>query len=208
VGRSAGTVSFHFLAELWKEMAVDHGLGGKDSQRSREKREKRAQKQKAYAHKALTGGNKKELKFDENSRVEWLTGQPTIASNAPKFVIFTICSGFRKRKTERRKFGLTKKVFPDVSSRVTPVYTHNNQFCQIEKEKQALKDARKERRKSQASAAAEIIKANKNSADDSSVQSEAVEKLKENFQFEDSYTRKLFGADVSITVNEGICFDD
>lgn len=57
-------------------MAVDHGLGGKDSQRSRDKREKRARKQKAFARKALTGGNKKEVKFDENSRVEWLTGSP------------------------------------------------------------------------------------------------------------------------------------
>jgi hypothetical protein len=87
-------------------MAVDHGLGGKDSKRSHEKREKRAKKQKAFARKALTGGNKKELKFDDDARVEWLTG-------------------FRKRKTERRKFGLIKKVNALMHPRCLLATCHN-----------------------------------------------------------------------------------
>ena len=69
----------------------DHGLGGKDSQKSKEKRAKRAAKQKVFAQKQLTGGKKKAVVFDENARQEWL-------------------SGFHKRKQERRKFGLSMQV--------------------------------------------------------------------------------------------------
>ena len=72
-------------------MAVDHGLGGKDNLKSKEKRAKRAAKQKKVAQKALVGGKKKSVIFDEKARVEWL-------------------GGFRKRKQERRKFGLSMQV--------------------------------------------------------------------------------------------------
>ena len=72
-------------------MGIDHGLGGKDNKKSTEKREKRALKNKTVAMRALTGGKKKEVIFNENARVEWLTG-------------------FGKRKQERRKFGLAMEV--------------------------------------------------------------------------------------------------
>ena len=71
---------------------VDHGLGGKDNLKSKQKREKKAQKQKAKALYALKGGhNKKEIVFDEDARRDWL-------------------SGFGKRKQERRKYGLAMEV--------------------------------------------------------------------------------------------------
>ena len=44
-------------------------------------------RQKAIAQAAITGGKKREVVFDEEARFEYLTG-------------------FRKRKQERRKFGL------------------------------------------------------------------------------------------------------
>jgi len=66
---------------------VDHGLGGRDNKKSQEKRAKKAARQAVKARAALQGGKKKELIFDEAARKEWLTG-------------------FRKRKQERRKFGL------------------------------------------------------------------------------------------------------
>jgi hypothetical protein len=72
-------------------MTVDHGLGGKDSVKSKEKRAKRAARQKIIARNALTGGKKKSVVFNEESRIEYLTG-------------------FRKRKEERRKYGLNLKV--------------------------------------------------------------------------------------------------
>lgn len=72
-------------------MGVDHGLGGKDNKKSQQKREKRAKKQKVIALRALTGGKKKEVIFDEKARTEWLTG-------------------FSKRKQERRKYGLAMEV--------------------------------------------------------------------------------------------------
>ena len=68
-------------------MAIDHGLGGRDGKKSKERRAKKALKQKMTAQAALTGGKKREIVFNEESRVEFLTG-------------------FRKRKQDRRKFGL------------------------------------------------------------------------------------------------------
>ena len=75
-------------------MAIDHGLQGKNSSRSREKRAKKALKNKAIAMAALVGGKKKEVIFNEEKRAEWLTG-------------------FRKRKQERRTYGLAMQVLKD-----------------------------------------------------------------------------------------------
>ena len=72
-------------------MGVDHGLGGRDGIKSKARREKKAKKNKVVAMRALTGGKKKEVIFDENARTEWL-------------------SGFHKRKQERRKYGLAMEV--------------------------------------------------------------------------------------------------
>jgi len=84
-------------------MGIDHGLGGRGGNSEKQKR-KQLQKQKRN-HKMMSlvaseagaplplplqkgpQGRKKEVIFDEGSRVAWLTG-------------------FRKRKTERRKQGL------------------------------------------------------------------------------------------------------
>ena len=72
-------------------MGIDHGLGGRDGVKSKQKREKKAKKNKVIAMRALTGGRKKEVIFDENARTEWL-------------------GGFHKRKQERRKYGLAMEV--------------------------------------------------------------------------------------------------
>jgi len=72
-------------------MGIDHGLGGKDNLKSRQRREKKAKKTKVIAMKALSGGKKREVIFDENARQEYLTG-------------------FGKRKQERRKYGLAMEV--------------------------------------------------------------------------------------------------
>jgi hypothetical protein len=71
---------------------VDHGLGGKDGAKSREKRARKAERQKIKAHNSITVTKKKtEVVYDDEARVKWLTG-------------------FRQRKTERRKFGLAMQV--------------------------------------------------------------------------------------------------
>ena len=76
-------------------MGVDHGLGGRDNKKSRQRREKKAKRVKAIAIKALhSGTKKKEVVFDEAARTEWLTG-------------------FHKRKQERRKFGLAMQIIKD-----------------------------------------------------------------------------------------------
>ena len=77
-------------------MGVDHGLGGKDSKKSRDKRSRRAEKHRKIARNGITtigtGAKKKTaVVFNEESRVEFLTG-------------------FRQRKQQRRKFGLTMQV--------------------------------------------------------------------------------------------------
>lgn len=65
-------------------MGVDHGLGGKNGEKSRNRRLKKAKHIAAIAKGALT--KKKEVLFDDAARVQYLTG-------------------FRKRKQERREYG-------------------------------------------------------------------------------------------------------
>lgn len=77
---------------MGKNRGCDHGLGGRDNEKSRQRRAKRAAVTKKIALSSLKGGPKKrEVIFDENARVDFLTG-------------------FRKRKQERRKYGLTKQI--------------------------------------------------------------------------------------------------
>jgi Nucleolar protein 12 (25kDa) len=73
---------------------VDHGIGGRDNVKSKQRRAKKAEKTKKIALAALQGGRKREVIFNEAARQEWLTG-------------------FSKRKQERRKFGLTMQVEKD-----------------------------------------------------------------------------------------------
>jgi ribosomal RNA-processing protein 17 len=77
-------------------MAVDHGLGGKDTAKSKERRVRKAKKVSAIAKSALT--KKKEVIFNEESRAEYLTG-------------------FRKRKQERRKYGYAMQILHDKNER-------------------------------------------------------------------------------------------
>ena len=73
-------------------MAIDHGLQGSNSERSRRRRSIKAKRTKAIARAAL---NKKgEVIFNEQSREEYLTG-------------------FHKRKQERRKFGVAMQILKD-----------------------------------------------------------------------------------------------
>jgi hypothetical protein len=73
-------------------MGVDHGLGGRDNKKSREKREKRFKKKESKA-KVLTAMpvKKREVVFSEESRNNYLTG-------------------FRQRKKERRQYGIAMQV--------------------------------------------------------------------------------------------------
>jgi hypothetical protein len=73
---------------------VDHGIGGRDNVKSRQRRAKNAEKTKKLALAALQNGRKREVIFSETARVEWLTG-------------------FSKRKLEKRKFGLTMQIEKD-----------------------------------------------------------------------------------------------
>ena len=73
-------------------MGVDHGLGGRDNKKSREKRDKRFRKKESKA-KMFTAmpAKKKEVVFDESSRLDYLTG-------------------FRQRKKDRRQYGIAMQV--------------------------------------------------------------------------------------------------
>jgi len=79
--------------------SIDHGLGGKDNAKSRERRARKAERQKEVAYKSLKVVRKKkaivkEVVYDDEARVQWLTN-------------------FRQRKTERRKFGLAMQIVKD-----------------------------------------------------------------------------------------------
>jgi ribosomal RNA-processing protein 17 len=80
---------------MGRERSIDHGLGGKDTENSRQKRLKRADFQRKQAlSRVKKVKNKTEIVFDDNARNDYLTG-------------------FRKRKTERRKFGLAMQIVKD-----------------------------------------------------------------------------------------------
>lgn len=76
-------------------MAVDHGLEGRNSEKSRQRRERKSKRLKKLVQASLkagdAGGRRGEVKFDEAARQAWL-------------------SGFKNRKQERRKYGLTMQV--------------------------------------------------------------------------------------------------
>ena len=75
-------------------MGVDHGLGGRDNKKSREKRDRRFRKKQAKAQLLQKlPAKKRAVVFDEEARVEYVTG-------------------FRKRKKERRQFGIAMQVRP------------------------------------------------------------------------------------------------
>lgn len=67
-------------------MVVDHGLQGRDNEKSKRRRANKARKVKAIATASLTKDRK--VLFNEDARIEYITG-------------------FHKRKQQRRKFGLT-----------------------------------------------------------------------------------------------------
>lgn len=78
---------------------IDHGLGGKDNSKSRERRARKAERNKQIALKSLkvTKKNKDvitEVVYDDSARTQWLTS-------------------FRQRKTERRKYGLAMQVLKE-----------------------------------------------------------------------------------------------
>ena len=78
---------------------VDHGLGGRESENSKRKRAKRAHRIKTQAESRMKVINgKKEVVFDEQARVDYLTG-------------------FRKRKNERRKYGLAMRLIKETKDR-------------------------------------------------------------------------------------------
>jgi ribosomal RNA-processing protein 17 len=78
-------------------MGVDHNLGGRDNDKSRYKRHKKANRLKKEILRTVTSEPeilKKEVIFNEDARREWLTG-------------------FQKRKTKRRQYGVAMQSLKD-----------------------------------------------------------------------------------------------
>ena len=73
-------------------MGIDHGLGGKDNVKSKQRREKKAKKTRVIAMKALSGGKKRKvIVLDENARQEYL-----ICMSEGRIVWLITCfSGYR-----------------------------------------------------------------------------------------------------------------
>jgi hypothetical protein len=144
-------------------MGVDHGLQGRNNKKGQEKRFRKAKRIKAIAMAALTGGKKKEIVFNEASRVEFLTG-------------------FRKRKSERRQFGLAMQVL---------------------KEKKQLADSRKARRGHVDSDDSDN-EDNQNLNDQDTIKILPQDSSVIQTSFTDNQTNQMFGGSVSVTVNSGI----
>jgi hypothetical protein len=57
---------------MGRAKSIDHGLGGKNNLKSKQRRDKKAKRTKAIAKKAL--GKSREVYFNEAEREEYLTG--------------------------------------------------------------------------------------------------------------------------------------
>jgi hypothetical protein len=80
-------------------MAIDHGLGGKDSAKNNLKRTAKARRNRMTALSTITTNTKRnELIFDDEARTKYLTG-------------------FRSRKQSRRKYGLAMQVMKEKKAR-------------------------------------------------------------------------------------------
>lgn len=159
---------------------VDHGLGGKESENSRRKRAKKGQriKRKAEAGMKVTNG-KKEVVFDEAARVEYLTG-------------------FRKRKNERRKFGLAMQIMKETRERKEAVKARKSDIL---KANNAERDKLLER-------GGALMKYGDSSSegedDDDEGSNGNGNNKKEESVFTDDNTTSMFGGSVSVIVNSGV----
>jgi hypothetical protein len=167
-------------------MGIDHGLGGRDGVKSKQKREKKAKKTRVIAMKALTGGKKKEVIFDEQARTEWL-------------------SGFHKRKQERRKYGLAMEVLKKAKAHKDMLKEHRN----------IMKDEREEKIKAK-SRNVETMNDEDNEEDEEVEDPAAryskellnSSKNKEVSVYEDASTVSMFGSTVSVVVDDGMGGED
>mmetsp|Transcript_7772 Transcript_7772/g.6943 ORF Transcript_7772/g.6943 Transcript_7772/m.6943 type:complete len:237 (+) Transcript_7772:56-766(+) len=144
-------------------MAIDHGLQGKNNDKSKRRRFNKARKTKAIALSSINKDGK--VVFNEESRQEFLTG-------------------FRKRKLERRKFGLA---------------------MQIMKDKKSLKQKAKEKRDTTAKAISNHI--NETQSNDSDDDEENIDDNSSEINsviFDDPKTNALFGSSVSVTIDDSI----
>ena len=148
---------------MGKNRGCDHGLGGRDNEKSRQRRAKRAAVTKKIALSSLKGGPKKrEIVFDEAARVDFLTG-------------------FRKRKQERRKYGLTKQIEKE----------QKNHKDEIKSRRQAVKEVRSE----SGQKLDEII-------DELKVGERQIgAKIGKQMVFEDDQTMSMFGDAVTVVVD-------
>jgi len=165
-------------------MPVDHGLGGKDGEKQQQKRAKKAHRQKEAAQKSLVitkgkkGGIQKEIIFDEAAREQFLTG-------------------FRQRKTQRRKFGLAMQVL---------------------KEKKSHKDALKHKKNVMQEHRNNITKAFKEGDSDNEIEEvsdeeeeqeeKEIEEPEQEEVFEDQDTQAMFGGSVAVVVDTSIGQED
>ena len=154
-------------------MAVDHGLGGKDNKKSKEKRAKKHLKTKKIAQAALTGGKKRAVVFDEQSRQDYLTG-------------------FHQRKQERRKFGLTMQVLKDKKKRRTAKADARNYIktsTEADEKSNKLNTDNNNDEDNDEEEEEEGEEVNNTKIDKEEV-------------FTDDFTQNMFGGTVSITINE------
>ena len=162
----------------------DHGLGGRNTENSKRKRAKRAERIKASAESRMkvTKGVK-EIVFDENAREEYLTG-------------------FRKRKTERRKFGLAMQIVKDTKMRKEAVKARKADIMRAnQREKDKLREAGGVMAQEDSDDDEDDVEGDEdgNEGDDSN----SSKKLEESV-FADESTTSMFGASVSVVVNTDV----
>lgn len=164
-------------------MGIDHGLGGRDGQKSKDKRKKKQARTKTEILRTICDDAKllkKEVVFNEDARRDWLTG-------------------FNKRKQKRRQFGVAMQVIKEkkklkeaqASRRVATKQTHEDAIAfaakQREDELQMDRDAR------------DSSDENDETGEDE-VQIEAGG-IEEEQTYDDDHTQSMFGNSIAVTID-------
>lgn len=155
-------------------MGVDHGLEGRNSEKSQQRRQRKAQRIKSTIQKLIregdVGGRRNEVKFDEAARQAWLTG-------------------FHKRKQERRKYGLTMEILKKQKQKKEMQKLRQKTLADINGEEQILSASSSSGRGGEGE-----------EEDDEAAEGEEHEQATS--VFDDDNTVNMFGAVVSVVVDE------
>lgn len=155
-------------------MAIDHGLGGRENDKGKEKRKKKAARRKTEILRTIVENPKelkKEVVFNEAARADWLTG-------------------FNKRKQKRRQYGIAMQCLKE-----------KKQLKDAQTQKRERQKKMNAEYHEAATGGASEGGSNENEEEVEEEASAVAEEPAPSIVFEDAHTHDMFGSSVSVTID-------